>query len=392
MTDPIQVFIPKFRVDECLNEIRECLERGWTGLGFKTATIEQAWQDYTGLRHAHFVNSATAALHIALTLLKEERGWASDDEVVTTPLTFVSTNHAILYAGLRPVFADVDHYLCLDPDSLLDRITPKTRAVVFVGMGGNPGQYASVVEICRQHDLALILDAAHMAGTKLEGSEPGALADVTCYSFQAVKNMPTADSGMVCFQDGDLDRRARQFSWLGINKDTYSRWHAGTYAWRYDVDTVGYKYHGNSIMASLALVALKYLEEDNEYRRCLADRYQSGIGNIASLTSVPMAPRSLPSRHLYQVMTPARDELMAHLHKDKIFPGVHYRSNTDYPMYSYARGSCPKADEAASQLMSLPLHVNLSGEDVDRVCASVNAFFESTEFGSAPESGSPEAE
>ena len=108
---PIQLFVPTFRIDECLAEVRECLEKGWTGLGFKTTAFEDAWKAYTGLPHAHFLNSATAGLHLAVRLLKERHGWSDGDEIISTPLTFVSSNHAILYERLRPVFADVDEYL-----------------------------------------------------------------------------------------------------------------------------------------------------------------------------------------------------------------------------------------------------------------------------------------
>ena len=95
--------------------------------------------------HAHFLNSATAGLHLAVRLLKERHGWNDGDEIISTPLTFVSSNHAILYERLRPVFADVDEYLCLDPASVAERITPRTRAVIFVGLGGNTGRLDEVV-------------------------------------------------------------------------------------------------------------------------------------------------------------------------------------------------------------------------------------------------------
>ena len=135
-------------------------EKGWTGLGYKTGEFEEAWKNYTGLPHAHFVNSGTAGLHLALKLLKERGGWQEGDEVISTPLTFVSTNHVILYERLTPVFADVDEYLCLDPASVASRISARTRAVCFVGMGGNIGRYREVLEICRARGLALILDGA----------------------------------------------------------------------------------------------------------------------------------------------------------------------------------------------------------------------------------------
>src|SRR5690349_21327408 len=127
----IQLFVPSFRTDECLKAIRECLEKGWTGLGFKTVEFENAWKNYAQLPQAHFLSSNTVGLHLALHILKTRLGWADDDEVITTPLTFVSTNHAILHCRLRPVFADVDDYLCIDPSSALERITPRTRAILF---------------------------------------------------------------------------------------------------------------------------------------------------------------------------------------------------------------------------------------------------------------------
>ena len=118
---PIQMLQPSFRIDECLHGIRECLEKGWTGLGFKTVEFENAWRTYTELPHVYFLSSNTVGLHLALHILKTRLGWADDDEVITTPLTFVSTNHAILYSHLRPVFADIDDFLCLDPSSVAAR-------------------------------------------------------------------------------------------------------------------------------------------------------------------------------------------------------------------------------------------------------------------------------
>lgn len=364
---PIQVFVPTFRVDEVLGEIRECLERGWTGMGFKTVEIERRWADYTGLPHAHFLNSATAALHIAVALLKREGGWADGDEIVSSPLTFVSTNHAVVYERLNVVFADVDETLCLDPASVEARITPRTRAVIFVGIGGNTGRLKEVAALCRRRGLKLILDAAHMAGTKLDGQDPGHYADVACYSFQAVKNLPTCDSGMVCFHDAELDRKARQFSWLGISKDTYARAQKGTYSWMYDVDEAGFKYNGNAMVAGMALVALKYLDADNARRRDICACYDERLAGAPGIGRVPVAVDCVSSRHLYQIRTANRDGLMQRLNAAQIFPGVHYRDNTDYRLYAYAAGTCPKAAAASRELISLPLHLQLDHGDIDRI-------------------------
>jgi dTDP-4-amino-4,6-dideoxygalactose transaminase len=367
-----QLFVPHFRVDECLEQIRECLEKGWTGLGFKTIEFEKAWGDYTGLPHSHFLSSNTVGLHLALHLYRTKLGWSEGDEIITTPLTFVSSNHAILYEGLKPVFADVDDSLCLDPDDIERKITPRTRAVMFVGIGGNVGRYDEVVALCRRRGLVLILDAAHMAGTRVSGKHVGADADCVVFSFQAVKNLPTADSGMICFSEADDDARARRLTWLGINKDTYTRTTTqGTYKWMYNVEEVGFKYHGNSIMAGIGLVQLKYLDQDNAYRRQLAAWYTEDLSGEARVRVVAHSPRCESSRHLFQIRVTNRDDMMVALNEAQVFPGVHYRDNTVYPMYAHGRGTCPNAAKASSEILSLPMHMGVTRAEVAHIAATV---------------------
>lgn len=373
----IQLFTPTYEIEECLEQIRECLEKGWTGLGFKTVEFEEAWKAYTGCEHAHFLNSATAGLNLAFDILKEQNGWDNDTEVITTPLTFVSTNHAILLAGLRAVFADVDDTLCLDPKSVEERITDKTKAVLFVGMGGNTGHYKEIAKICEEHNLKLILDAAHMAGTRFkDGEMPGKEAEVVIYSFQAVKNLPTADSGMICFKNEEYDRIAREKAWLGINKDTYARTNSqGTYKWRYDVEYTGNKYHGNSIMAGIGLAQLKYLDRDNAYRRQLAQWYAQGFEPYKDKIGMVTVPKDCESsRHLFQIIVDKRDELMLALNQQEIYPGVHYVDNTEYRMYAYADGTCPNARYYSEHVISLPMHMRLTHEDVLRIINAVVEF------------------
>ncbi|WP_337911729.1 DegT/DnrJ/EryC1/StrS family aminotransferase [Vibrio cholerae] len=366
-----QLFIPKFRVDECLEHVKECLEKGWTGMGFKTVEIEEQWKEYTGLPHAHFLSSATAGLHLALEVLKRKHNWQDGDEVISASLTFVSTNHAIKYAGLEPIFADIDEYLCLDPKSIEEKITDKTKAVVFVGLGGNTGQLETVSQLCKEKGLALVLDAAHMSGSRLNGQHVGHNADVTVFSYQAVKNMPTADSGMICFMDEADDVLARKLTWLGINKDTYARTAAqGAYKWKYDVEDLGFKYHGNSIMAGIALVSLKYLDQDNAYRRQLAKWYRDELENCKSVSIVPIAPNCESSTHLLQIRVNNRDELLIKLNENEIYPGVHYTDNSEYKMYEKS-GRCPRALKASNEIISLPMHMGITKEDVESICKLV---------------------
>lgn len=373
----IQVLKPKFHVEECLEQIKECLEKGWTGMGFKTVEFEEKWKEYTGHENAHYLNSATVGLHLAVEILKKENGWQDGDEIITTPITFVSTNHAIMYEKLIPRFADVDEYLCLDPVDVEKKINNKTKAVMFVGYGGRVGQLEKIIEICKNHNLKLILDAAHMAGTRVNGICPGTWdgVDVAVYSYQAVKNLPTADSGMICFKNVKYDVICRKLTWLGINKDTYARTsNQGTYKWKYDVDYLGYKDHGNSIMASIALVQLKYLDEDNAYRRELASYYDELFKDNKNVRIVEAPNKNEASFHIYEIEVDDRDGLMGALAEREIYAGVHYRDNTEYDMYSYDFGKCPNAHRVSHRIITLPLHLELTKGDIKTIADVVNDF------------------
>lgn len=372
----IQVLKPKFHIDECLDAIKECLEIGWTGMGFKTVEFEEAWKKYTGHKFAYYLNSNTVGLHLAVKILKMQNNWNDGDEIITTPITFVSTNHAILYENMHATFADVDEYLCLDPVDVEKKINERTKAIIFVGYGGRVGQLDKIIELCKKYNLKLILDAAHMSGTKVNGICPGTWdgVDVTVYSYQAVKNLATGDSGMICWNNEESDKLTRQLAWLGINKDTYARSNKGTYAWKYDVDYLGYKYNGNAIMAAIALVQLQYLDEENARRREIVEMYNEAFKNNKNIQIIKAPYHEECSYHIYELVVPDREALLAKFAENDIYAGVHYRDNTEYSMYQYANGTCPYAHKVSQNIITLPLHMWLTDEDVKKVIDVVNEF------------------
>ena len=295
----IPMFRPVYDVDACIENIRDCLEKGWTGRGYKTIEFEDEWKKYTGFNNAHFLTTGTAALNLAVETLKEEYDWQDGDEIISTPLTFVATNNSILYSRLSPVFADVDDSLCLDPKSVEEKITNKTRAIIFVGLGGNIGQYYEIVRICKENNLKLILDAAHMSGTRVNGIIPGREADAVVYSFHVTKNLSTAESGMLCFKEEELDRIVRNKSFNGISKPN------GTPDPRlggYNVCYLADAYNGNSIMASIALAQLKHLDEENEVRRKIANKYDRAFSNNQNIELINIPSNCESSRWLYQII------------------------------------------------------------------------------------------
>jgi len=361
----IQVLKPRYRVDECLNEIRECLEIGWTGIGYKTVEFENKWKEYTNLSNAHFLNSATAGLHLAIKVLKDKYKWNEKTEIITTPFTFVSTNHAIKYENLTPVFADIDDSLNLDPAKVREKINENTGAIIFVGIGGNTANLIEVINIAKEHEIPIILDAAHMAGSRINGKHVGFDVDVAVFSFQAVKNLPTADSGMICFKNEEDDKYARELSWLGINKDTFNRSKQGNYKWDYNVKEVGYKYHGNSIMAALGLVGLKYLDMDNAYRREIAYWYTNNLKDYVKI--IEHENKNETSQHLFQIVVEDREKLINYLTENNIFPGVHYRQNIEYTPYKSDKKDYPLSTYYSEHILTLPIHTFLTKNDVDYI-------------------------
>ena len=367
----IQMFRPIYDVDECIKNIKDCLEKGWTGKGYKTVEFEEAWKKYTGLKNAHFLTTGTAALNLAVETMKEVYGWNDGDEIISTPLTFVATNNCILFSRLTPVFADVDDTLCLDPLDVEKRITDKTRAVIFVGLGGNSGNFYDIVRICKEHNLKLILDAAHMAGTTVNGIFPGVDADAVIFSFHVTKNLSTAESGMLCFKEYELDQIVRNKSFNGISK---SDEHTDTRLGDYDVKYLADAYNGNSIMASIALAQLKHLDKENFVRRKIADEYDKSFKNNLKIKLVQNGKDCLSARWLYQIIVDNRNDLMFNLRKEGIDCGVHYPINTLYTMYSEQYGNCPNAEWYSEHILTLPMNIMMSKEDILFVIEKVNQY------------------
>jgi dTDP-4-amino-4,6-dideoxygalactose transaminase len=372
----IQMFAPDYHIDECLDQIRQCLERGWAGQGFKTLEFEEAWKKYTGLPYAHFVITATAGLNMSVELLKDKYGWKEQDEIISTPLTFVATNNAILRNHMKVVFADVDDTLCLEQTDVERKITDRTRAVIYVGLGGNIGNYYSIVEICRKHNLKLILDAAHMAGTKVEGIIPGKEADVVVYSFHVTKNLTTADGGMVCFQDAELDDKLRKLAWNGIDTTMSPAKYDRHYKWKQNITKVADANNGNSIMAAIGIAQMPYLDKENEKRRAVAGWYDEALQGIQEVKFVRIPDNCESARWLYQVIVDhSRDELMEYLQSKKIGCALHYLDNTEYPMYGKQNGICKNATYYSDHIVSLPCHTKITKEDVRTIASEIKLFY-----------------
>ena len=385
-TKLVQLFHPKYRVDECLSEIKEVLESGWTGDGPKSAQFEKEFCEFLGVKQGIFLNSATAALHMAVRLLDLDAG----SPVATTPITFCSTNHVILYEGLTPVFCDVDpKNLCLSFESVKKAIEQDgCKAVLWVHYGGYvSSDYFELIEYISDHApwVNVIEDCAHAAGSfYLGGRRVGSMGNLSCFSFQAVKNLPSSDSGFLVVPSYMYDR-AKKLAWLGIDKSTYARTSLQKgeelYKWRYSIDELGWKYNGNDVVAAICLTQLKYLDADNAYRKQIRRWYENFLGDVL------IEHNDKSSTHLVVALLKNRDRIMAELKLRGYAPGVHYIPNYEFGVFSsfYSKGDCRITEKIAGDILTLPNHLRLTYEDVKGICQIITATVEGSEDDSSEE-------
>ncbi len=367
MTRNIPLFRPSISED-AIEAVTTVLRSGWLGLGPKTQEFEQKFAEYVGAPHCVGLNSCTSAIHLALHVQDFEK----DSEVITTPLTFVSTNHAILYEGLHPVFADVDQASGnLSVESVKQKITDRTRAVIVVHYGGYPADIDELYALARANDIAVIEDCAHACGATYKGRRIGSHGDFHAFSFHAVKNLPMGDGGALTIRSSDHDARLRRLRWLGIDKDTFRRTTSRSYDWEYDVPEVGFKYHMNDVEAAIGLAQLQFLDRENARRAEIASLYREGLTGTAGVDLPPSSDDRTSSFHLFPIRVDNRDALIEKLKSEAIGAGVHYRRNDEYPMYE--RSDLPGAELFSSRVLSLPMHMCLTDDDVHRVTHTIAA-------------------
>jgi len=366
----ISVFKPSYN-DKEIRAVTEVLKSGWIGLGPKTAEFEEKFADYIGVKYAVAVNSCTAALHLALIALG-----AKGLEVITTPMTFISTNHAILYSGGKPVFADIyPDTLNINPESISTAVTPATKAIIVVHYGGHPCDMDVINEIARNHNLFVIEDAAHGCGGEYRSRKIGSLGDIGCFSFHAVKNLATGDGGMITTNNRDIYKRLQKLRWMGISKDTWQRDHANIgYSWYYDVEEVGYKCHMNDITAALGIVQLKKLNNMNDKRRAIATRYDEGFADVDWIETPVVMDYAKTARHNYVIKVDNRNALNAFLKDKGISTGVHYIPSNHYRMYKNCRGETPVCEKVWTRLLTLPLFPDLTDSEIDMIVGTIKDF------------------
>lgn len=356
-------YIPK----EFLPKLNEILTSGWIGQGPMVEQFEQDFARYVGAKYAVMTNSATSALNLAVLAAGVQPG----DHVLTTSMTFISTNHAILAAGAKPVFVDIDPVtLTMDPELARARISSHTKAMIVVHYGGNPANIRKLRALAKDYSLKVIEDAAHACGASVGTDRIGSFG-LTCFSFHAVKNIPIGDGGMVTTNSKEEYDFLRSMTWLGIDQSTFAR-SEGHYKWEYDVPVVGYKYHSNDIAAVLGVQGLEKLDEWNACRQLVRNEYKARLPEVEFVEPLE---GTTSSNHLCVIKVDNRDELHNKLAENGIETGVHYKPNHYYPMYQqYDVHDLYETEKAYKRILSLPMHLKLNGNDISYITGTIKRY------------------
>jgi len=355
----------------------DTLRSGWLTTGPRTKGFEKDLAAYTGASHCVAVNSCTAALHLGL----EAVGVGGGDEVITSPITFASTANVIVHQGARPVFVDVEpDTLNIDAGAIDAAITPKTRALIPVDFAGQPVDLDAVMAIGRRRGLPVIEDAAHSIGAEYKGRRVGGIADITCFSFYATKNITSGEGGALTTNRQEWADRISVMALHGISRDAWKRYGAEGYR-HWDIIAPGYKYNMFDLQAALVRSQFDKMEAFHARRLALKAKLDGGLRDIPEIGRLAERPWSKHAQHLYPVvvktemLTADRDTVMNAIQAENIGIGVHFRAVHLHPYYvdtfGFRRGMFPNAEYYSDRTISLPLYPRMTDADVDDVVAAV---------------------
>jgi perosamine synthetase len=363
---------PDFGEDE-IAAVARVLRSGWVGMGPEVIAFEQELAAFVGTPHVVAVSSCTAAMSLSLRAL----GIGTGDEVICPSLTWCSTANAALYQGARPVFCDIDPAtFCATTDSILAKVTARTRAVMVVHFGG------FVVDVERLRTMlpdrvAIVEDAAHALGARYPNGQPvGSSGNLVCYSFYANKNVSTGEGGAVAAFDGKIADHIRSLRQHALPVNAWKRFtHAQTVLLSQQLTELGYKANYTDLQAALGRVQLRRLPEMGGLRLKLAKRYLTKLAGLdqriepqAGLAGIAHARHLFPVR-IKPASALARDQLLLELRQRNIGATIHYGLLHLMPLYA-ASASAPLPDSEAlgREILTLPISASMTVADVDYVC------------------------
>jgi dTDP-4-amino-4,6-dideoxygalactose transaminase len=371
---PSALFLPFCHpnIDETtINEVAHVLRSGWLTSGPKVQAFEAALSDYLGKRLVRTFNSGTCTMEIALRIA----GIGPGDEVITTPISWVATANVILAVGATPVFADIDPITRnIDLNQVEAVITPRTKAILPVYLSGLPVDMDRLYHIAQQHQLRVIEDAAQALGSRWRGKPIGSFGDLISFSFQANKNLTTAEGGCLVVNTPEEARLAEKYRLQGVTRSGIDD---------IDVDVLGGKFNMTDIAATLGLGQLPHIDAIATQRRTLAQHYFTCFGpefEAKSQAQLPIADMENSNWHLFQIILPKHvtraDFMKKMLEEFNIGTGYHYSPIHLFSLYrqrGFKPGMFPIAEHIGYQTVTLPMFNTMQMADVERVVSAVKS-------------------
>lgn len=368
--------------DADIQAVVDVLKSDYLTCGPKIGELEDKLCKITGAKYAVVCSNGTAALHIACLAA----GVTTDDEVITTPITFAASANCALYCGAKPVFADINPSTYnIDPESVKACTTSKTKVIVAVDYTGQSVELDNIIEHAHANGITVIEDGAHVIGTRYNGKWNGSIADMTTFSFHPVKTVTGGEGGAVLTNDEKLYQRLCLYRAHGITRDPSLMVHEADGPWYYEQIELGYNYRMTDMQAALIISQLDKLPMFSKRRKEIVAKYNAAFEAVPSIFVQKEIPESDTTRHLYilrivpEKLSIDRAKFFEALKAENVCCNVHYIPTYYFPYYEklgYKKGICPNAEKLYSEMISLPLYYGMSDEDVDSVITAVKKICE----------------
>lgn len=357
-------FIP----EKAITEVSKTLRSKWINTGKKEGELREKARSKWGFPYCVAVNNCTAALRASLAAL----GVGPGNEVISTPFTFIATNTVILEQGAKPVFADIKYEdLNIDPKSIEKHITNRTKAIIVVHYGGNPVDLDEVREIGRKHKIPIIEDAAHALGSMYKGKYIGATGDIVCFSLQVVKIINSGDGGFIATSNKEYYEKLKKIIWYGIDREEKKANLLDPLPSNFRGDTLGFKYNMNDIVATLASAGVDHFDQAAKKRAIIGEKYRKELANCPGIKLMKYYDDRSPNYQIFPIHVKNRTRFAKYLRRHNIRLNINNRRNDVYPMFGGLRKDLPITAKADKDVVLLPIHAELTYEQVSYIIKKV---------------------
>lgn len=370
----IPVFKPLIEQEEIAAAVAS-LENGWLGMGASVGQFEKELKNYIGCedRHVVAVSTGHAALHLSMMLIGLQPG----DEVITPSFNNIADFQAILAVGAKPVLCDIrEDTLCIDVDKAEKLIGPKTKAIIAMDYDCCLADHNAIAALANKYNLRVIHDAAHAFGSYYEGKKVGTFSDILMFSFDPVKTITCIDGGAVVVKTQEEVDKLHQMRLIGMGQPA-SVMYANQRAWTYDVTSLGFRYHMANLHAAIGISQLAKMPKITSGRQEACKLYNELLGNLDQVIT-PKSDFTQVTPFLYYIRVSAnhRQALRDYLQEKGIDTGIHWQPGHWFSLLKDARrGDMTVTDRIGNEILSLPLHSNITTSQISKICESIHSYF-----------------